>query len=448
MSLLQAVLASRPQGSPTPQDPFQQTAMQKVGVTNPLVQQLGGNLMGLLGDDPRSKQDQMTDRLSSLDLGTISGKEKAAEIYGSFGLQKNALAMSESAKADRLKLQDRQRMDDLYLKAAKQAREFGDNELADLIATNTLPEKEVMDRLKDARTTFALRKNGLPAVNQVIAQYGFTPEDFTIEQKQQMAADPENTSKMFDLLEADTKGYVDSEGNEYALRTSRSGRIEDPNNPGVFKTANELGLISAPNRNTTLSLLDNSVRMGVDFLESKDFSQANEVGIQAREGLIRTQTSKDLLKEGINTGLLGPLKTMYADVQLAFGSIGEGDPVAQQAARSRLFESGRLDDIAQYLEAFKPASNTDLDLVRELKANKTFSKAAWEKLLDIEEKWYERGIKAHNKVLDRTIALGKNDENLKNAVEIYRLEPLGGSILEDPDVQSYYGEASNLPEGP
>ena len=55
------------QGAPVPTDPRQQTMMQQLGITNPLLQQFGQQVGNLVGADTRSAAQQLTGSLGKID---------------------------------------------------------------------------------------------------------------------------------------------------------------------------------------------------------------------------------------------------------------------------------------------------------------------------------------------------------------------------------------------
>ena len=63
------------QGGGVPSDPRQRNAMQAAGVTNPLLQQFGMGLGGLIGNDMRSPMDQFSSALQNIDTSTPEGKK-------------------------------------------------------------------------------------------------------------------------------------------------------------------------------------------------------------------------------------------------------------------------------------------------------------------------------------------------------------------------------------
>lgn len=67
--------AGMQQAAPAPTDPRQQTMMQQLGVTNPLLQQFGQQLGNAVGVDMRSPAQQMNKLLQSADTSTPEGRQ-------------------------------------------------------------------------------------------------------------------------------------------------------------------------------------------------------------------------------------------------------------------------------------------------------------------------------------------------------------------------------------
>ena len=67
--------AGMQQAAPAPTDPRQQTMMQQLGVTNPLLQQFGKQLGNVAGIDMRSPAQQMNKLLQGADTSTPEGRQ-------------------------------------------------------------------------------------------------------------------------------------------------------------------------------------------------------------------------------------------------------------------------------------------------------------------------------------------------------------------------------------
>jgi hypothetical protein len=67
--------AGMQQAAPAPTDPRQQTMMQQLGVTNPLLQQFGQQLGNVAGVDMRSPAQQMNKLLQGADTSTPEGRQ-------------------------------------------------------------------------------------------------------------------------------------------------------------------------------------------------------------------------------------------------------------------------------------------------------------------------------------------------------------------------------------
>ena len=94
-------------GSPVPTDPMQRNAMQRMGVTNPLLQQFGQGLGGALGQDMRSNADIQKATIAPL-LAQVMKERDPQKLRGIAGQLTNAdpkLAIQVAQMADSIESQ-------------------------------------------------------------------------------------------------------------------------------------------------------------------------------------------------------------------------------------------------------------------------------------------------------------------------------------------------------
>lgn len=430
MSLLQAVMLGANRERQGPTDPFKMTAGQRSGARNPLVQGLVNNLTNLTGGDSRSQEQQMKSALAEIDLSTTSGKEQAAKVYGDFGKTGESLSLLKQAEEEKIRASSKLKRQSFLTAAAKNLDKMGFKEDSELVASGALEIKEALDLVRQKTDIYTIGIAGLPGVEEALKQRNLQGA-FSEEEKLIMARNPETFNSMLDNMKTDLKEFieiVDGKERRIPLSVSSNGLVPSKEDPNKWVTPESRGLITAPGRSQITSLVSGA-KAATDYIGGDKFDKVHQRALTAKEGLERTMLSEELLDKGTNTGLFGPEKTLLADLKVAIGIVEPESEEAQQAARSRILESNRLDNIAEYLDAFKPASNTDLAIVQRLKANPRWTKEAWKQLFAIERKWYERAIDDNNKSIKFAYGLADDKEEIEGRFDVWKVsKPTGEPV--------------------
>lgn len=86
------------QGMPIPQDPRQRNALERVGVTNPMLQMFGQGLGALTGTDMRSREEQVAETVKGLDPQNPESLLKAAQAMEKYDPVQAAKLRGDAAK--------------------------------------------------------------------------------------------------------------------------------------------------------------------------------------------------------------------------------------------------------------------------------------------------------------------------------------------------------------
>lgn len=159
-------------GGAIPADPRQRDAMQAAGVTNPLLQQFGRGLGGMLGTDMRSPMAIANTELSTALSGSPEDQKKAAQRLASLGYSEQAIQLLESANAAEQEIALKQQQEAAVKSNIDRATAFKlPQETIDSYATGGIDEKTFNALIKDARDkTAATNINKTTNDRQIRAQ--------------------------------------------------------------------------------------------------------------------------------------------------------------------------------------------------------------------------------------------------------------------------------------
>ena len=139
-------------GGAIPADPRQRDAMQAAGVTNPLLQQFGRGLGGMLGTEMRSPAAIAGSELSTALSGSPEDQKKAAQRLASLGYSEQAIQLLESAKAAEKEIALKQQQEAAVKANIDRATAFKlPQETIDSYAAGGIDEKSFNALIKDAR---------------------------------------------------------------------------------------------------------------------------------------------------------------------------------------------------------------------------------------------------------------------------------------------------------
>jgi hypothetical protein len=143
-------------GGAIPADPRQRNAMQAAGVTNPLLQQFGQGLGGMLGTEMRSPQQIASSEVSTALSGTPEDQMKAAQRLASLGYTEQAMKLIEAAKATQKEIKQKQLREEAVKANIARASKFNvPQETMDAYAKGGLDDTQFNKVVTDARDKIA-----------------------------------------------------------------------------------------------------------------------------------------------------------------------------------------------------------------------------------------------------------------------------------------------------
>ena len=158
-------------GSPVPKDPNQRNAMQRRGVTNPLLQQFGMGLGGAMGMDMRSNQQKASSALGeSLTSGNWKQQMQAAKRLLDMGMTEQGTALFKIA-------QDAKNKEETQRKAEVKG---GYDKASAIQGLNTLVESGKITEKKRDQLIQGVTSGAIPfdTVQQYVArEMGLTPTE-------------------------------------------------------------------------------------------------------------------------------------------------------------------------------------------------------------------------------------------------------------------------------
>ena len=139
-------------GGAIPADPRQRDAMQAAGVTNPLLQQFGRGLGGMLGTEMRSPAAIAGSELSTALSGSPEDQKEAAQRLASLGYSEQAIQLLESAKEAEKEIALKQQQEAAVKANIDRATAFKlPQQTIDSYVAGGIDEKSFNSLIKDAR---------------------------------------------------------------------------------------------------------------------------------------------------------------------------------------------------------------------------------------------------------------------------------------------------------
>lgn len=145
-------------GGSMPDDPRQRNAIQAAGVTNPLLQQFGMGLGGMLGTEMRSPQQIASSEVSTALTGTPEDQLKAAQRLASLGYTEQAMQLMEQARAAQEEIKQKQLREEAIKSNVARASSFKvPQETIDAYTKGGISDAEFTKIVNDARDKVAAK---------------------------------------------------------------------------------------------------------------------------------------------------------------------------------------------------------------------------------------------------------------------------------------------------
>jgi len=146
------------QAAPAPTDPKQQTMMQQLGITNPLLQQFGQQVGRMAGVDMRSPMQQTASGLQGLDPSDPKSLLGVAQAIQSSDPEKAAQLRAKAAEITTAQAAKQQQIEARESVAANFDADYAD--IAEAVRTGQLTAKQAFD-LTQSRKTAGMGKTSL-----------------------------------------------------------------------------------------------------------------------------------------------------------------------------------------------------------------------------------------------------------------------------------------------
>lgn len=435
--------ASQPQQRGTvPADPRQQNVMQRFGVTDPLLQQFGQGLGGLLGTEMRSpaaiqqeqlqaQQGQARDLYSqALSADPKKQMEIAAQLIKIQGYEQAGLQLFQQAQKEITSQQALQRDQQFRETLAERARKAGLEGIAESVTTAPSSEiPEIAKQIREFEKTQVLSKGGRPARRTLARQAGFT--DAQIET---IIDAPEAEFKaLIEGSEAEAKPYLNTDNKAVIVKTNKFGRVWDEGT-GSFKNPSELNLRPAPQVQEVINKADQLTtelsRAGITkFTDLTDKAQT------AVDTLSLNNRSLQILDAGVFTGTGAELLTGTAKLAAALGMENAATATAE---RTEEYVATRARQVGNFVKNFGSGTSitdSDRDYAEKAVAGQvTMTEGAIRRLLEIERRVAQDLIREHGRVYDILAKDGVSQSSL--------------AIFSLPPVQEYEPRTANPPLSP
>jgi hypothetical protein len=306
------------QGGGIPADPKQRDAMQAAGVTNPLLQQFGRGLGGMLGTEMRSpaaiqqaeQKAQQEQARQVYSEAMTADPQKQMELAGQLvkiqGYEKDALALAQQAQTkleqQQAKMQEQQQRETF----ANRARALGLSDTAELVLAGG-DLKEAGNQIREEEKRRALIRGGKPARVALARRAGMS--DQFIKELQEGKFDATDESEFAKILEGDQaelKFFQDREGKAVPMRVDKYGKIYDPAT-GTFRNPSELGVTQAPQLTQQVETLDQVTKALLD-VEVNQYAELRKKADSAISLLEINKISEEIGADGFISGLGGQAK--------------------------------------------------------------------------------------------------------------------------------------------
>lgn len=406
-----------------PQIPVeQQNLMQRVGVTDPLLQQFGQGLAGAFGIETRSQAAIGQEAARNVYSQAMSADpqkqlELASQLMKVQGYEKDAFALAQQAQKrieqQQAKLQEQQQRETF----ANRARNLGLNDTAELVLAGG-DLKEAGKQIREEEKRRALIRGGKPARIAMARRAGMS--DQFIKDVQNGKYDGTNEAEFAKILEGDEaelKFFQNTEGKAVPMRVDKYGKIYDPAS-GTFKNPSELGVTQAPQLTKEVKQLD-TVTNALLGAEVENYGELRTKADSALRLLEVNKISEEIGEQGFISGLGGEAKL---NVIKALESVGLAPQEASDlASNTEAFFAYRGRAVAEIITAFgsgNAISDKDREYAQKIAAGEiSMTKESIKRLLEIERRHARNTILANNEAVKRMYELSGGD--LKAAEKFY-----------------------------
>ena len=415
-------------GGAIPADPRQRDAMQAAGVTNPLLQQFGRGLGGMLGTEMRSpaaiQQDQQKAQQEqarqvyseALSADPQKQMELAGQLIKIEGYEQAGFDLFQQAQT-KLADQEKRKQEQLFRESLQdRATRAGLEGIAQSISTVPSSElSEIAKQIREFEKTQVLSKGGRPARRSLAKQAGFT--DAQIEQ---IIDAPEAEFKaLIEGSEAEAKPYLTTSNAPAIIKTNKYGRVWDETT-GTYKNPSELGLRPAPQIQEVLNRGD-QLTSELSKAGVKKFSELTEAATTAVQTMTINNRSLQILDAGIFSGTGAELLTGVSKVASA---LGLENAATETAARSEEYVATRAREVGNFIQNFGAGtglSDADREYAEKAVAGKiNMTEEGIRRLLEIERKVSTALIEDHKRVYDAMAKQGADPATLS----VFSLPPV------------------------
>lgn len=437
------------QGGAIPSDPRQRNAMQAAGVTNPLLQQFGQSLGGMLGTEMRSpaaiaqaKQETQQEQARQVYSEALSAApEKQMELAGQLikipGYEQAGMQLFQQAQeklANQQALTQQQQYRESLMNRASSAGLEG---IAKTIPT--APESELAEiakQIRDFEKTQVLSKGGRPARRSLAKQAGFT--DTQIEQ---IINAPEAEFKaLIEGSKAEAKPYLTTNNKPAIIKTNEYGRVWDETTQS-YKNPSELGLRPAPQYQEVINKGD-QLTSALAQAGTKKFVDLTEKATTAVSTLSLNNRALQILDAGVFTGTGAELLTGAAKLASALGFENAATATAE---RSEEYVATRAREVGNFVKNFGSGTSitdADRDYAEKAVAGQiSMTEPAIRRLLEIERIVAQDLIKDHKRVYDKMAEQGTDPTTLSifSLPQVQEFAPRVQQQL-SPTAQRYLGQ--------
>jgi hypothetical protein len=408
------------QGAGIPADPRQRDAMQTAGVTNPLLQQFGRGLGGMLGTEMRSpaavqqaQQEALQEQARQVYSEAMTADpqkqmELASQLMNIQGYEKDALALAQQAQTRLAQQQQQAQTQQFRESLADRATRVGLEGIAQSVAlapSSELPE--IAKQIREFEKTQVLARGGKPARRSLARQAGFT--DAQIEQI--IDAPEEEFKALIEGSEAEAKPYLTTSNEPAIIKTNKFGRVWDETT-GTYKNPSELGLRPAPQIQEVISKGD-QLTSELSKAGVKKFSELTEAATTAVQTMTINNRSLQILDAGIFSGTGAELLTGVSKVASA---LGLENAATETASRSEEYVATRAREVGNFIQNFGAGtglSDADREYAEKAVAGKiNMTEEGIRRLLEIERKVSNALIEDHKRVYDAMAKQGADPATL------------------------------------
>ena len=401
------------QAAPAPVDPRQQTMMQQLGITNPLLQQFGNQVGRLAGVDTRSPIQATNAAIAKVkNPDSYEGQLEIAKAIMNVDPIKGAellAAAEEKRRAQQAALARRESL-------TRQAKKLGLSSTADMLQNNGDVE-EAGKQIRDEEQRQAINRGGRPARLAVAKSAGLPEEAIAdIKTGKYDTMDNDQFNEWVSGNDADLAVYrTEGDATPRPFKINKYGQVYDEQEK-EWVSPSTLGLQAAPTVTKQLSQADSiSAKLTNGAVDS--FLELNTEAQDAIQLLEVNKLSEELFQEGIISGFGAEFYVNAAKLGKALGFVP--DSVTDKVAATETFFANRGRAVAKVITAFGAGtglSDQDRKYAAAIVAGEIkLSEQSIKRLLEMERKYSYMAIEKNNKALEHLNKIGGLDANLYEA---------------------------------